>query len=1135
MQRESSGSCGTLEGGLMSAPPLRPCPDDEVLQELAAGISSPELAEQTMQHASQCATCGPVLRRYLREFSPEESPENVRIIAQLKSSDPAWQRRLVRTATSKQHTFWIKLVPVFAALAIAIAAIVQGPTLLTEYKIRDAQKHAAAAFGDRRTTEMRLPSVAYAPYKPFPTILGPENGRSLDELPSTLHDASSAANENLKSTHPDPRWLQIQGRALLWEATPASLEKAEKDFEKARTEGLNSPSLEIDLAAAYFERDNKSDHPNLQRTLDLLNKVLTEPKLSDQDRASALYNLAIAYERTQAWDLAVATWEKYLQVDTGSRWAEEAKRHLHEAKARIAPRSQRNYSDPAFFLRQVAEGSLRPEDPEQYQQKAFTEWLPKATADKQSVEYRAVRELAGVFATHNDFWWRDFLASRPVPDVEPIKELSAALRNNEIGRHDQALLQARHASMMLRKRSSPAAAELAAFAEVYALRSKLLGASCLARAGPVLDGLAGTTHHWLQAQITLEEAQCRNFQIEFADADRYAKKSLETAIRFQLPIQQLRAIGITAGMKHQQGRCSQSWDLAVEGLQLYWKRPYPLERLDQFYAVMWQCAREQGALNITQPLLQHTLALREDPLSSMQRNSIREGMLHLRLANLFSALDEKKAAQREEQKANDLLQGTDQAYVKDYVLRSKIELAEMLRQRGNPRAALATLGPVGELLTSIQDKFIIVSYYRVLGNTQWELRNLEQATQAYQSAIQLTEASLGSMKEGDDRLAWLRTAEECYRGSVRVLLEQKKVELALDRWEWYQSRPLLQQFHAAATSRPGLPEFGAGSAAQNRVSTGLVYAVFKDGLQIWVRRGEGLDSSWISVPEEDLEKTVHEFIENCANPDSNIEEVQEQGKWLYGKLLSPVNQFVSGGRRVSVELDHSLYNLPLEALRSPSGFYFAEEHSVIYSSGNTSARMAGPITGQTPILFLDASRVSNSGHLPGIDEQRKVLNDLYPNLQILDSTMVPWAEVDRKLRSASVFIFAGHAEPDGSGTALVFRKDRSLSAKELSSQPIRNMRLAVLAACSTNKGQNHGLWDSNNLVQALLSAGVPQVVASHWDVDSATTSKLMVSFYRHLRAGEPVDRAASDARNEIMKNMPHPFYWAGFSVTGSVD
>ena len=120
----------------------------------------------------------------------------------------------------------------------------------------------------------------------------------MDEVPPSLHDASGAANKNLQAANADPRWLQIQGRALLWESTPSSLEKAEKDFEKARAEGLATPSLEIDLAASYFERDSRAEHPNLQRTLNLLSEVLSKPNLSKDDQASALFNLAIAYEKT---------------------------------------------------------------------------------------------------------------------------------------------------------------------------------------------------------------------------------------------------------------------------------------------------------------------------------------------------------------------------------------------------------------------------------------------------------------------------------------------------------------------------------------------------------------------------------------------------------------------------------------------------------------------------------------------------------------------------------------------------------------------------------------------------------------------------------------------------------------------
>jgi tetratricopeptide (TPR) repeat protein len=326
------------------------CPDDDVLQELAAGILAPAMAQQTMLHAAECKSCGPTLRQYLREFSDEQSPENIAILKELQSSKPAWQKKLVRELIGGGRRFpWLKFVPASVALATVIFGVIQGPALWAAFQLHQAKKEVAAAFVERRTTLSRLPQVGYALYNPFPVPLGAEDGRGIDEVPPSLHEASGAANKHLAETNADPHWLQIQGRALLWEATPSSLEKAEKDFERARAEGLATPNLEIDLAASYFERDSRAEHPNLQRTLNLLSEVLSKPNLSKDDQASALFNLAIAYEKTQAWDLAVETWEKYLKVDSTSGWADEARQRLETAKAKASNMHRQSYSDPVFF------------------------------------------------------------------------------------------------------------------------------------------------------------------------------------------------------------------------------------------------------------------------------------------------------------------------------------------------------------------------------------------------------------------------------------------------------------------------------------------------------------------------------------------------------------------------------------------------------------------------------------------------------------------------------------------------------------------------------------------------------------------------------------------------------------------
>jgi hypothetical protein len=43
----------------------------------------------------------------------------------------------------------------------------------------------------------------------------------------------------------------------------------------------------------------------------------------------------------------------------------------------------------------------------------------------------------------------------------------------------------------------------------------------------------------------------------------------------------------------------------------------------------------------------------------------------------------------------------------------------------------------------------------------------------------------------------------------------------------------------------------------------------------------------------------------------------------------------------------------------------------------------------------------------------------------------------------------------------------------------------------------------------------------------------MVTFYRGLKAGHPVDQALRMAQLAIMATLRHPYYWAPFILTGN--
>ncbi|HKD81260.1 MAG TPA: CHAT domain-containing protein [Candidatus Angelobacter sp.] len=1124
----------------MNPIPHRQCPDDEILQEVAAGISSPELAEQTMRHVARCSICGPALRRYVREFSAEESPDNTQILEQLETSKPAGQRRLVqKLARRPRRALWMMIVPAVSALAVALLAVIEGPSFMADLSVRKAQSQAAAAFADRRTTEMRLASVPYSPYKPFPAEMGGKSSRDLDEIPPELTSASGAANESLtkEKEKVDPRWLQVQGRALLWASTPASLEKAEKDFEKARASGLDTPSLDIDLAASYFERDSRAEHPNLQRSLNLLNDVLNKPKLSDEDRASALYNLAIAYEKTQAWDLAAATWEKYLEVDRSSGWRKDAQEHLGKAKDKIRGPGQSKLISPGAFLQGVQGSAIQVED---YQDVAVSAWLVDAVGRRDDESLKAAQALAELLKQkHSDPWLADMVASLHAQDLPGLKSLAAAMEKNSQGNHGEALKEALAAAQIFKSHGNRSGEFRARIEEVNAARRMLNGSECLARAGPVGSQLAHTSYQWFKARLSLEIAECGNLLGTFAESDAHLATSREIARQFDYPVLELRDIGISAGNKHLRGDCNESWRESVDGLGVYWQKsqstPGPLF---QFYSVMSQCAMETGSLYAGEAFLRHAIDVRK---RFAEQNRTIEGMMRMRLANVLSARKADDEAAQEKKQGVALIDR--RLLPKRFDLTLELEQAEFQLDHGDANRALITLEPVRTALADKPDSFFVLSFNQTSGNAFLKLGRLNEAGEAYERAIQTAESALDDIKDWRERLQWLRATDESYRGLVRVLIEQKRPEEALERWELYRSRALVQARQQGVGERSDTPKLTQTALHTTQQSSSnpaprLVYAHFNDGIHIWLLQNRSVSSYWVKVDKEEVESTIREFVEKCATETSKLDEVQQLGLKLFSFMVQPVvNDLVPAGS-VVIELDQGAYNLPMEALRTPEGHYLGEKYSLVYSPGawmEKALRVPEPLSGRESFSLIDASHAPDAGYLPGLDGQREAIARLFPHARVLDSAKVPWTQAETWLATSDVIHYMGHGTPDGSGTKLDYAADHPLRVRDFSPVVLRRAQIVLLAACSGAAGRENGFADTDNLVHAVLSAGVPVVIASHWNVDSRYTSRLVIAFYQHLRNNQTVDLAMYNARVEIMRDNPHPYFWAGFALNGRLN
>jgi CHAT domain-containing protein len=520
----------------------------------------------------------------------------------------------------------------------------------------------------------------------------------------------------------------------------------------------------------------------------------------------------------------------------------------------------------------------------------------------------------------------------------------------------------------------------------------------------------------------------------------------------------------------------------------------------------------------------------------IKKNRTIEGILHLHLANVLLARKANQEAEQERKRAAALL---DKGISPQFELTFKLEPAEFQLQHGDANLALATLDPLRKALTENPDSFFSLRFNQALGNTYLKLGQLDEAGAAYQYAISTSEKALDGIKDWTERLQWLRATDESYRGLVRVLIEQKKTVEALDRWELYRSRPLLQgHFLIGAQERAGRPadlqQEVSRPAQPNGAIPRLIYAAFNDGVNIWISQNNEITSQWVQVERQDFENTVREFVEKCAIENSSLSEVQQLGAKLYSVMIQPVVKTFAPSGTVIIELDQQTYNLPMEALRTPDGQYLGEKYSLVYSPGiwmEEELRSPVRFNGQESMLFLDASRSPGAGYLPGLDAQRAAIGRLFPRTHIIDSARTSWVQARPFLAASTVFHYMGHGRPDGSGTSLDYA-DQPLRAKEFSPELLRHSEMVVLAACSGAAGRENGLADPYNMVRAFLRAGVPAVIASHWNVDSASTSQLMISFYQHLTKNETVAQAMYNARIEVLRAKAHPYFWAGFTLAG---
>jgi CHAT domain-containing protein len=109
-----------------------------------------------------------------------------------------------------------------------------------------------------------------------------------------------------------------------------------------------------------------------------------------------------------------------------------------------------------------------------------------------------------------------------------------------------------------------------------------------------------------------------------------------------------------------------------------------------------------------------------------------------------------------------------------------------------------------------------------------------------------------------------------------------------------------------------------------------------------------------------------------------------------------------------------------------------------------------------------------------------------------------------------------------------------LFLKEAYDLPLKNVELAVLSACDTERGRLLRGEGVQSFSRAFLAAGAQTTVTTLWRVADQPTASFMKVFYHQLQRGVPRDEALRQAKLRFMRNsaVKDPHYWAAFVLTG---
>jgi CHAT domain-containing protein/tetratricopeptide (TPR) repeat protein len=419
----------------------------------------------------------------------------------------------------------------------------------------------------------------------------------------------------------------------------------------------------------------------------------------------------------------------------------------------------------------------------------------------------------------------------------------------------------------------------------------------------------------------------------------------------------------------------------------------------------------------------------------------------------------------------------------------------------------------------------------------------DRAARHFEAALDTIEQTRSDLLKTEYKLSFLTRLIRFYQNYVDALVDQGKIERALEIADSSRGRVLAERQGVAAPARANAAMFRRVADQSNAVV--LSYWLGPSRSYMWIVTGTGIRCLPLP-PARDIEKLARE---HQSTVESSLVDplavVETAGDRLYQLLVAPAMTSIPNGAGVIVVPDGALHGINFETLpvAGPRRHYWIDdvEIQVAPSLALLSAKAAAPAA---PSLLLIGDPTPREPDFPRLRYASAEMTDVSRHFERASVTAhqgpraSPAAFREAHPDRFRYLHFTAHAaanreSPLDSAVILSGPQDAfKLYARDVAELGLR-AELVTVSACRSAGEHAYSGEGLVGFAWAFLRAGARRVIAGLWDVDDQSTAALMNDLYARITAGDSPARALRAAKLALIRrggNYVKPYYWGPFEL-----